>query len=69
MLIGLETDSSDILNKMMMAVRKGGIISIIGNYIGTTNGFNIVVFKGNDYANAWWTNTVSMILVNIITIN
>ncbi|CAF0777330.1 unnamed protein product [Adineta steineri] len=44
MLIGLETDPSDILNEMIMAVRKGGMISVIGIYVGTTNGFNIGAF-------------------------
>ncbi|CAF1058167.1 unnamed protein product [Didymodactylos carnosus] len=44
MLVGLETDPSEMLNEMIMAVRKGGIISIVGIYVGTTNGFNIGAF-------------------------
>jgi threonine dehydrogenase-like Zn-dependent dehydrogenase len=40
----LETDPSEILNEMIMAVRKGGMISVIGIYVGTTNGFNIGAF-------------------------
>ena len=44
MLVGLETDPSEILNEMIMAVRKGGIVSIVGVYVGLTNGFNIGAF-------------------------
>ncbi|CAF1048528.1 unnamed protein product [Didymodactylos carnosus] len=44
MLVGLETDPSDVLNEIIMAVRKGGMISIVGVYVGTANGFNIGAF-------------------------
>ncbi|KAJ3040706.1 hypothetical protein HDV00_010599 [Rhizophlyctis rosea] len=44
MLVGIETDPSEILNEMIMAVRKGGLISIVGVYVGLTNGFNIGAF-------------------------
>lgn len=39
--IGLETDSSDILNEMIMSVRPYGRIGITGLYTGYTNHFNI----------------------------
>jgi len=42
--VGLQTDPSDILNEMITSVRKGGILSIIGVYGGTTNAFNIGAF-------------------------
>ncbi|KAI9028432.1 hypothetical protein DFJ74DRAFT_765394 [Hyaloraphidium curvatum] len=37
----LETDSSDVLNKAIKVVRKGGHVSLIADYIGYTNAFNI----------------------------
>eukprot|EP00882_Tetradesmus_deserticola_P029196 GHRQ01032653.1.p1 GENE.GHRQ01032653.1~~GHRQ01032653.1.p1 ORF type:complete len:168 (-),score=29.81 GHRQ01032653.1:277-780(-) len=37
----LETDTADMLNEMITAVRKGGRISIVGVYIGFVNHLNI----------------------------
>lgn len=39
--VGLETDSSEILNEEIRAVRKFGTISLIADYAATTNGLNI----------------------------
>lgn len=39
--IGLETDSPDILNECLTAVRKNSTVSILGDYIGYTNNFAI----------------------------
>jgi len=46
--IGLETDSSEVLNEMVKATRKFGTISLIADYAATTNGFLIggVMEKG-----------------------
>jgi len=38
---GLETDSSEILNEALQAVRKFGTISLVADYAATTNGFLI----------------------------
>jgi len=37
--VGLETDSSEILNEALQAVRKFGTISLVADYAATTNGF------------------------------
>ncbi|TMW56299.1 hypothetical protein Poli38472_008947 [Pythium oligandrum] len=37
--LGMETDTSDILNEMAMCTRKFGRLAIIGDYIGTANRF------------------------------
>jgi len=42
--LGLETDPADVINEMILGVRKGGCISIIGAYAGLTNHFNIGAF-------------------------
>jgi threonine dehydrogenase-like Zn-dependent dehydrogenase len=42
--VGLETDSGDMLNEVIQAVRKGGRISVVGAYVGTVNMFNIGAF-------------------------
>jgi len=46
--IGLETDSSEILNEMIQAVKKFGYISLVADYAAYTNGFLIggVMEKG-----------------------
>jgi len=46
--IGLETDSSDILNEMITCTRKFGTISIIGVYSGFTNHFAIGAMMEKD---------------------
>eukprot|EP00775_Hariotina_reticulata_P009983 gene9983-10138_t len=40
----LETDSADMMNEMITAVRKGGRISIVGVYVGYMNHFNMGAF-------------------------
>jgi len=42
--VGLETDTSDIINEMIYTVRKAGTITLIGVYAGYTNHFNIGAF-------------------------
>ena len=37
----METDTADMLNEMITAVRKGGRISIVGVYAGFVNHLNI----------------------------
>jgi len=37
--VGLETDSSEILNEALRAVRKFGTIALVADYAATTNGF------------------------------
>lgn len=72
MLIGLETDPSEILNEMIMAVCKGGMISIIGIYVGTTNGFNIRAFMekgmrtaaGQTPCQKYWSTLLPLIETN-----
>jgi len=46
--VGLETDTPEILNEAIRAVKKFGTIAIIADYAGTTNGFLIgaVMEKG-----------------------
>ncbi|KAJ3412163.1 hypothetical protein HDV05_001138 [Chytridiales sp. JEL 0842] len=46
--VGLETDSCEVLNEAIKAVKKYGIISIVADYAGSTNAFNIgaVMEKG-----------------------
>ena len=39
--VGLETDSSEIVNEMLQAVRKFGHIALVADYAGATNGFLI----------------------------
>jgi len=39
--VGLETDSSEILNEALQATRKFGTISLVADYAATTNGFLI----------------------------
>jgi threonine dehydrogenase-like Zn-dependent dehydrogenase len=41
MKLQLETDTADMLNEMITAVRKGGRISIVGVYVGFVNHLNI----------------------------
>jgi threonine dehydrogenase-like Zn-dependent dehydrogenase len=44
MTLMMETDPSEMLNEMIVSVRKGGRISIVGVYAGFTNHFNIGAF-------------------------
>lgn len=59
----LETDVSEIVNEMIMSVKKGGRVGVIAAYAGYTNHFNIgalmekgVRFIGNGQApvHKWW---------------
>jgi threonine dehydrogenase-like Zn-dependent dehydrogenase len=40
-MLALESDSGDIINEIIQAVRKNGRVSLIGAYAGWINGFNI----------------------------
>jgi len=42
--VGMETDSPNIVNAAIEMVKKNGIITLIGDYIGFTNHFNIGAF-------------------------
>jgi threonine dehydrogenase-like Zn-dependent dehydrogenase len=69
MLVGLETDPSDMLNEMIYAVRKGGRLSVVGVYAGKTNGLAIGAFmeKGMSMAagqtpcQKYWEHLLKMI--------
>jgi threonine dehydrogenase-like Zn-dependent dehydrogenase len=39
--LGMETDTSDIVNEELKAVKKFGTVVLIADYVGLTNGFNI----------------------------
>lgn len=41
MKLGLETDSPNIVNTAIQMVRKNGVVTLIGDYVGYTNHFNI----------------------------
>jgi len=43
-LVKLQTDSLDILNEQIISVKKAGNISLIGDYFGTGNCFNVGAF-------------------------
>ncbi|KAG0610437.1 hypothetical protein M758_7G065400 [Ceratodon purpureus] len=43
-LMGLETDSTEVINEIMYGVRKGGRIGLVGAYAGFANHFNIGAF-------------------------
>jgi len=45
--LGLETDTSDLLNECMLSTKKFGHVSVIGDYVGMTNHFAIgtLMFK------------------------
>jgi len=43
-MLKLETDSPNIVNAAIKMVRKNGVITLIGDYIGYTNHFNIGAF-------------------------
>lgn len=42
--VGLETDSTEVINECIYAVRKGGRIGIVGAYAGYANHFNLGAF-------------------------
>jgi len=37
----LETDSPEVINEMLVSVRKGGKCGLIGDYVGFANGVNV----------------------------
>eukprot|EP00271_Cylindrocystis_brebissonii_P019313 TRINITY_DN5834_c0_g1_i1.p2 TRINITY_DN5834_c0_g1~~TRINITY_DN5834_c0_g1_i1.p2 ORF type:complete len:428 (-),score=92.07 TRINITY_DN5834_c0_g1_i1:775-2058(-) len=41
MVVGAETDPPEVLNEMIMCVRKGGRLGVVGAYVGLTNQFDI----------------------------
>ncbi|XP_024400198.1 uncharacterized protein [Physcomitrium patens] len=43
-MIGLETDSTEVINECIYAVRKGGRIGVVGAYAGYANHFNLGAF-------------------------
>lgn len=43
-MVGLETDSTEVLNEIIYAVRKAGRIGIVGAYAGFANHFNLGAF-------------------------
>lgn len=47
--VGLETDTSEILNELIYSVRKGGRIGIIGDYIGYTKCVIIYFLVQHDF--------------------
>jgi threonine dehydrogenase-like Zn-dependent dehydrogenase len=60
--LGMETDTSEIINELIYSVRKGGRIGIVGDYIGYSNHFNLGAFMekgltmagGQLYAQKYW---------------
>lgn len=70
MLLGMETDTSEILNEMITAVRPFGRIGVTGVYAGYTNHFNIgalmqtgIRFIGNGQApvQKYWEHLLELI--------
>ncbi|KAF7588537.1 hypothetical protein BBP40_005526 [Aspergillus hancockii] len=70
MLLGMETDTSEILNEMITAVRSFGRIGVTGVYAGYTNHFNIgalmqtgIRFIGNGQApvQKYWEHLLDLI--------
>lgn len=60
--LGLETDTSEIINELIYSVRKGGRIGVVGDYIGYSNHFNFGAFMekgltmagGQVYIQKYW---------------
>ncbi|MCJ1340581.1 hypothetical protein MMC09_005877 [Bachmanniomyces sp. S44760] len=70
MLLGAETDTSEIVNEMITSVRNFGRCGITGVYVGFTNHFNIgslmergIMLKGNGQApvHLYWEKLLKMI--------
>jgi len=65
----LETDTMDILNEMIYVCKKGGRISVIGDYFGTGNGFMIGALMeksirlqgGQAYVQKYWHKLLNFI--------
>lgn len=75
MAVGLETDTSEILNEMIMSVKKFGRCGITGVYAGFTNHFNIgslmergirLIGNGQAPVQKYWKDILNMIQKNEI---
>jgi len=70
--IGLETDVGECLEECIKACKKGGIVSVIGDYVGYTNHFPIGIFMtkgltmrgGMQYAQKYWQELLNKMLMN-----
>ncbi|ORY64738.1 GroES-like protein [Leucosporidium creatinivorum] len=72
MAVGLETDTSEILNEMIMAVVPFGTVGITGVYAGYTNHFNIgavmekgvrLIGNGQAPVHKWWEEILNDYLI------
>jgi threonine dehydrogenase-like Zn-dependent dehydrogenase len=70
MMVGLETDTSEILNEMITSCRKFGRCGITGAYVGFTNHFNIgslmergirLIGNGQAPVHKYWEEILEMI--------
>ena len=68
----LETDVSEIVNEMIMSVKKGGRCGLIGAYSGYTNHFNIgalmekgvrLIGNGQAPVHKWWTEILNDLII------
>jgi threonine dehydrogenase-like Zn-dependent dehydrogenase len=75
MLLGLETDTSEIINEMITSTRKFGRCGITGAYVGFTNHFNIgslmergirLIGNGQAPVQKYWKELLEMIQKNEI---
>jgi threonine dehydrogenase-like Zn-dependent dehydrogenase len=70
--LSMETDSADVLNEAILATKKGGRISVIGDYVGYTNHFAIGPFmekgltmRGSQvFVHKYWKALLQMMLDN-----
>lgn len=67
--LSLETDSPEIMMEMVKACKKGGTISLIGEYVGTANGFpigalmekGITLRGGHVWVQKYWKDLLELI--------
>ena len=68
----LETDVSEIVNEMIMSVKKGGRCGLIGAYSGYTNHCNIgalmekgvrLIGNGQAPVHKWWTEILNDLII------
>lgn len=68
----LETDVSEIVNEMIMSVKKGGRCGLIGAYAGYTNHFNIgalmekgvrLIGNGQAPVHKWWQEILNDLII------
>jgi threonine dehydrogenase-like Zn-dependent dehydrogenase len=65
----LETDAIDAVHEAIMAVRKGGVVSVVGDYVGFCNGFPIGAFMekgltmrgGQVFVQRYWKDLMGLI--------